>query len=184
MRGIERRIAAGLDPRVSSVASLFVSRWDVAANSQLPKALSNRLGIAVATLAYRANRQLLASARWQRLAAAGALPQRLLWASTGTKDPSASDTLYVAQLVARDTVNTVPEKTLLAFADHGRVEQTLTLQGGDAEAVLADCGRHGVSVDALAALLQRQGAEAFTASWRSLLSCIAGKAKTLSQAGV
>jgi transaldolase len=183
IRGIERRIAAGLDPNVGSVASLFVSRWDAAVHSRVPEALNNRLGIAVATLTYRAYRELLASARWQRLAAAGARAQRLLWASTGTKDPAAADTLYVAQLAARDTVNTVPEKTLLAFADHGRLGQPLTLEGGDADAVLATCCRLGIEENALAALLQREGADAFAASWRNLLEGIAGKAQTLAQVG-
>src|SRR5690606_24278992 len=133
MRGIERRIAVGLDPKVHSVGSLFVSRWDVAANTQLPEDLHNTLGIAVARQTYRAYRQMLASERWRKLAAAGAPPQRLLWASTGTKDPNASDTLYVTALAAPDTINTIPEKTLHAFADHGQLEGVMPADGGDAE---------------------------------------------------
>ena len=121
LRGIERRIAAGLDPKVASVASLFVSRWDVAVKDKLPPRCRNRLGIAIAKRTYKAYRELLASARWQKLAPAGAHPQRLLWASTGTKDPAAPDTLYVEALAAPDTINTIPDKTLLAFADHGKV---------------------------------------------------------------
>ena len=182
MRGIERRVAAGRDPIVDCVASLFVSRWDVAAKPKLPEALKNRLGIAVATLAYRAYREVLRSARWQRLAAAGARPQRLLWASTGTKDPNVPDTFYIAQLAAPDTINTMPEKTLLAYADHGKLVRTLTLQGGDADAVLAECRGVGVGEDALAAQLQREGADAFANSWRSLLKSIAAKTQTLASA--
>ena len=179
MRGIERRIDAGLDPRVGSVASLFISRWDVASNGKLPEPLHNLLGIAVARQTYRAYRELLASARWQKLAAAGAQPQRLLWASTGTKDPAASDTLYVGALAAPDTINTMPEKTLLAFADHGRLDGVMAVDGGDAEAVLAQLGRHGVDVDALAASLQHDGAQAFVKSWQQLLQRIADKAGAL-----
>ncbi|MDE2154747.1 MAG: transaldolase [Xanthomonadaceae bacterium] len=181
MRGIERRLDAGLDPRVGSVASLFISRWDVASNGKLPGPLHNRLGIAVARQTYRAYRELLASARWQKLAAAGAQPQRLLWASTGTKDPSASDTLYVGTLAAPDTINTMPEKTLLAFAGHGQLDGVMAVDGGDAEAVLAQLGRHGVDVDALAANLQQDGARAFVKSWQQLLQRIADKAGTLNR---
>ncbi len=179
LRGVERRIAAGLDPNVASVASLFVSRWDVAANPSLPKALQNRLGIAVATQTHRSHVRLLASSRWQKLAAAGARPQRLLWASTGTKDPAAPDTLYIEKLVARDTINTMPEKTLLAFAEHGKPGPTLTLEGGDVEAVLAQCSAAGVDCDELAIRLQREGADAFTASWNKLLAGIDGKLEKL-----
>lgn len=175
LRGIERRIAAGLDPDVASVASLFVSRWDVAAQPLLPKALHNRLGIAIATQTYRSHTKLLASARWQKLADAGARPQRLLWASTGTKDPAAPDTLYVERLVARDTINTMPEKTLLAFADHGKPGPILALDGGDVEEVLAQCRAAGIDGDELAARLQREGADAFSASWEKLLARVAGK---------
>jgi len=179
MRGIEQRLEAGLDPRVGSVASLFVSRWDVAANKQLPDALHNKLGIAVAQQTYRAYRELLASKRWQKLAAAGARPQRLLWASTGTKDPSAPDTLYVSALAAPDTINTIPEKTLHAFADHGQLHGVLPDDGGDADAVLAQVARAGVDIDALALKLQRDGAEAFVKSWQQLLQRIADKASAL-----
>ncbi len=143
MRGIERRIAAGLDPRIGSVASLFVSRWDVAVKDKVPPALRNRLGIAIAKRTYKAYRDVLASPRWRELAAAGARPQRLLWASTGTKDPTASDTLYVEALAAPDTINTIPEKTLRAFADHGRVRGAMPVDGGDAEDVIAEFARRG-----------------------------------------
>lgn len=183
MRGIERRIAVGLDPKVHSVGSLFVSRWDVAANTQLPEDLHNTLGIAVARQTYRAYRQMLASERWRKLAAAGAPPQRLLWASTGTKDPNASDTLYVTALAAPDTINTIPEKTLHAFADHGQLEGVMPADGGDAEAVLARIGGAGVDVDALAHRLQQEGAAAFVKSWQQLLQRIADKATALGAKG-
>jgi transaldolase len=181
MRGIERRIAAGLDPRIGSVASLFVSRWDVAVQDVVPPALRNRLGIAIARRAYREYRGLLTSPRWRMLAAAGARPQRLLWASTGTKDPDASDTLYVEALAAPDTINTIPDKTLAAFADHGRVKGVLAPDGGDAEAVLAEFTRAGVDDAALAARLQREGAEAFDKSWKDLLDRVAAKRAMLAQ---
>jgi len=181
LRGIERRIAAGLDPRIDSVASLFVSRWDVAVHDIVPSALRNRLGIAIARRTYRAYRDLLASPRWRTLAAAGARPQRLLWASTGTKDPDASDTLYVEALAAPDTINTMPEKTLAAFADHGRVEGVLPLDGGDAEAVLAEFRRAGVDDTALAAQLQREGTASFDKSWKDLLDRLAAKRAMLAQ---
>lgn len=183
MRGIERRLSAGLDPVVGSVASLFVSRWDVAVKDTVPASLRNRLGIAVAKRAYKAYRDLLASPRWRRLAAAGARPQRLLWASTGTKDPAASDTLYVEALAAPDTINTIPDKTLHAFAEHGRVTGALPVDGGDAEEVIAACARHGVDDTALAAQLQREGAESFDQSWRDLLECIATTSAKLEQVG-
>ena len=176
MRGIERRIAAGLDPGVASVASLFVSRWDAATAAGAPPDLRNRLGIAVAQRTYRAHRELLASTRWLRLQAAGARIQRLIWASTGTKDPDAPDTLYVDALVAPGTVNTMPEKTLLAFAQHGRIGTTLRADGGDAEEVIAAFTQHGVDVPALAAQLQVNGARAFADSWNDLLTRIALKA--------
>ena len=146
MRGVERRIEAGLDPAVPSVASIFVSRWDVAVADQVPQELRNRLGIAVAKQAYRAYRELLDSERWQRLANEGARPQRLLFASTGTKDPDASDVLYVEALAAPFTINTMPDKTLLAFADHGQVGDPLPADGGDAEQVLAEFEAAGVDV--------------------------------------
>jgi transaldolase len=179
MRGIERRIDAKLDPQVGSVASLFISRWDVASNKQLPDELHNKLGIAVGQQTYRAYRELLDSPRWQKLAAAGARPQRLLWASTGSKDPTASDTLYVGALAAPNTVNTLPEKTLQAFADHGQLDGVMALDGGDADAVLARIGKAGVDVDALALKLQQEGAEAFVKSWQQLLQRIADKASAL-----
>ncbi len=183
MRGIERRIAAGLDPTVASVASLFISRWDVAIKDMVPQDLRNRLGIAIAKRTYTAYRELLASARWQKLADAGARPQRLLWASTGTKDPAASDTLYLEALAAPDTINTIPEKTLLAFAEHGKVKAALPLDGGDAEALLAEFARAGVDNAALAADLQREGAASFAKSWRDLLDRIASKIDVLTKAG-
>ncbi len=183
MRGIERRIEAGLSANVRSVASLFISRWDVASNEQLPEALHNTLGIAVGRQTYRAYRQMLASARWQKLASAGAQPQRLLWASTGTKDPNAPDTLYVTALAAPNTINTIPEKTLHAFADHGHVDGVMPLDGGDAEAVLAKIGQAGVDVEALAHQLQVDGADAFVKSWKQLLQRIADKAAALGDKG-
>jgi len=181
MRGIERRIAAGLEPRVDSVASIFVSRWDVAVEDTVPLALRNRLGIAIAQRSYKAYREMLDSPRWRGLAASGARPQRLLWASTSTKDPDAPDTLYVEALAAPDTINTIPEKTLLAFADHGRVGGALPLDGGDAESVLAEFARVGVDETALAGRLQREGAASFDKSWKDLLDCLAAKRASLAQ---
>jgi len=184
LRGIERRIAAGLDPRVGSVASLFVSRWDVAVKEDASPQHRNRLGIAVAMRTYKAYRDLLASARWQGLAKSGARPQRLLWASTGTKDPEAIDTLYVDALAAPDTIDTMPEKTLHAYADHGKVGATLSADGGDAEAVLEEFRREGIDDQALAARLQREGADAFSKSWTALLSRIREKSSELAGAGL
>jgi transaldolase len=175
MRGVERRIEAGLDPMVPSVASLFVSRWDVAVSETAPEELRNRLGVAIGKRAYRAYRELLDSERWQRLANAGARPQRLLWASTGTKDPDASDTLYIEALAAPQTINTMPEKTLLAVEDHGEIGDPMPADGGDAEQVLASFAEAGIDVDALAARLQVEGADAFAASWRELLGTIASQ---------
>ena len=172
MRGIERRIEDDLDPSVPSVASLFISRWDVAVADEAPAELRNRLGVAVGERTYRAYRELLDSERWQRLANEGARPQRLLWASTGTKDPDASDVLYVESLAAPFTVNTMPEKTLLAFADRGEVGEPLPADGGDAEQTLAAFGEAGIDTDALAVRLQQEGAEAFVSSWRELLATI------------
>jgi transaldolase len=172
MRGIERRIQAGLDPSVPSVASIFVSRWDKAVAEKVPAALRNRLGIAVAELAYVEYRNVLGSDRWLRLANAGARPQRLLWASTGTKDPEASDVLYVEALAAPFTINTIPDTTLEAFAEHGRVGALLPIDGGDAEDVLTAFADAGVDRRALAEQLQDEGAEAFDASWTSLLGSI------------
>jgi transaldolase len=182
LRGIERRIAAGLDPKVESVASLFVSRWDVAVKDKVAPALRNRLGIAVAQRTYQAYREMLASPRWQRLAQAGVHPQRLLWASTGTKDPAAPDTLYIEAFAAPDTINTIPEKTLQAFADHGKVGAPMPVDGGDAEAVLAQFRREGIDDQALAERLQREGADAFSKSWSALLARIGEKSSKLAEA--
>ena len=179
MRGIERRIAAGRDPKVRSVASLFVSRWDVAVKQKVPPPFHNRLGIAIAMRTYKAYCDLFASPRWLKLAKAGAHPQRLLWASTGTKDPAAPDTLYVEALAAPDTIDTIPEKTLAAYADHGKLGLTLPADGGDAEAVLQAFGREGVDIDALASQLQREGAASFAASWHALLASIQKKSTRL-----
>ena len=183
LRGIERRIAAGRDPRVASVASLFVSRWDKAVADKVPPELRNRLGIAIGGRTYRAYRELLASPRWEKLAAAGARPQRLLWASTGTKDPKASDTLYVDALAAADTIDTMPEKTLRAFAEHGELKSVMAEDGGDAEAVLAKFAKAGIDTDALALQLQRDGAQAFAKSWEELMTRIADKSDALAHAG-
>ena len=183
MRGLERRIAAGLPPNVPSVASLFVSRWDKAVLGKVPEPLRDRLGIAVAKQTYAAYRALLNSDRWLRLANAGARPQRLLWASTGTKDPEASDVLYITALAAPFTINTIPEATLFAFAEHGQVSGTLPVDGGDAETVLRQFAAAGVDVDALAATLQREGAAAFVQSWNDLLLRTSEKARAVAQAG-
>jgi transaldolase len=182
MRGIERRIEAGLDPKVGSVASVFVSRWDVASNKQLPPELHNKLGIAVIQQTYRAYRDLLASPRWQKLAAAGAQPQRLLVASTGTKDPNASDTLYISALAAPDTIDTMPEKTLLALADHGQLEGVMPEDGGDADATVAKITAAGVDIGALALKLQQDGAQAFVKSWHQLLGRLSDKVGSLGAA--
>ena len=182
LRGIERRIAAGRDSKVESVASLFVSRWDVAVKDRVPAGQRNRLGIAIARRTYQAYRELLASARWQKLAAAGAHPQRLLWASTGTKDPSAPDTLYIEALAAPDTIDTIPDKTLQAFAEHGKVGVPMPLDGGDAEAVIAEFRGLGIDDAALAEQLQQEGADAFAKSWKSLLAGIAEKTAQLAGA--
>ena len=181
VRGIERRIAAGLDPAVGSVASIFVSRWDVAIKDKVPQELRNRLGIAIAKRTYKAYRELLASPRWQKLASAGARPQRLLWASTGTKDPAAPDILYIEALAAPNTINTMPENTLLAFAEHGKMKGALPADGGDAEALLAEFARAGVDDGALAATLQREGAQSFAKSWNDLMARIASKSDALTK---
>ncbi|MEO8062995.1 MAG: transaldolase [Pseudomonadota bacterium] len=179
LRGIERRVAAGLDPRVASVASIFVSRWDVAVQDKVPAELRNKLGIAVGLRSYQAYCDLQASARWKKLKDAGASMQRLLWASTGTKDPNAKDTFYVEALAAPGTINTLPEATLLAFADHGVVGPVMPRDGGDAQKLLAEFARAGVDEDALAADLQRAGAESFMKSWKSLLAQIDAKGSRL-----
>ncbi len=181
MRGIERRIAAGRDPKVASVASIFVSRWDVAIQDKVPEHLRNRLGIAIARRTYKSYCELLASARWKKLERAGAQTQRLLWASTGTKDPAASDILYVEALAAQNTINTLPEKTLLAFAAHGVVKDLMPRDGGDAEEMLAAFAYEGVNVVSLAADLQRDGTQSFAKSWKELLECLAAKGVRLKQ---
>ena len=181
MRGIEGRIAAGLDPKIDSVASIFISRWDVAVQKAVPKELQNLLGIAIAKRTYKAYRELLASPRWRKLELAGARPQRLLWASTGTKDPAASDTLYIDALAAPDTINTVPEKTLLAFADHGKIKEVMPPDGGDAETLLAEFQKAGVNDAALAAELQREGTHSFIQSWNNLMECIVDKSASPSK---
>ncbi|HXW27774.1 MAG TPA: transaldolase [Xanthobacteraceae bacterium] len=182
LRGIERRIEAGLNPAIASVASVFVSRWDVAVAGKVPNELTNRLGIAVAGSIYKAYRELLASARFQRLANAGGRAQRLLWASTGTKDPKASDTLYVKALAAPFTVNTMPEATLRAFADHGEVGEILPPDGGDHERVLASFAKAGIDTGALAARLQDEGAGAFVKSWNDLMARIVSKSAAIRKA--
>ncbi len=182
LRGIERRIAAGLSPDVDSVASLFVSRWDAAVASKVPEPLRNRLGIAIAKRAYKAYRELLGSARSQRIYNEGARPQRLLWASTGTKDPAASDILYIKALAAPFTINTMPEGTLQAFADHGNVEDILRADGGDCEDVLEQFAKAGVDIDVLAAKLQDDGAKSFVKSWDELMKVISVKSEVLAKA--
>ena len=182
LRGIERRIAAGLSPDVTSVASLFISRWDAAVASQVPAPLRNRLGIAIAQRAYKAYRELLGSARSQRIYNEGGRPQRLLWASTGTKDPSASDILYIKALAAPFTINTMPEGTVKAFADHGEVGGIIPPDGGDCEEVLAQFAKAGVDVDALAAKLQDDGAKSFVKSWDELMKVISAKSDVLAKA--
>jgi transaldolase len=173
VRGIERRIDAGLQPNVASVASVFISRWDGAVMGKTPEALRAQLGIAIAKRTYKAYGQLLGSTRWQRTYNAGARPQRLLWASTGTKDPNASDILYIKALAAPFTVNTMPEATLKALADHGDVGAILPPDGGDCEEVLAQFAKAGIDVDALAARLQNEGAASFVKSWNELMEVIA-----------
>jgi transaldolase len=175
LRGIERRIAAGRDPRVASVASVFVSRWDAAVHDSVPANLRNRLGIAIGKGVYKTYCELLASPRWKKLGAVGANPQRLLWASTGTKDPAAADTMYVEALAAPDTINTLPEKTLLAFADHGRTSGVLPADGGDGERVLAEFASAGVNTAQIAARLQDEGTKSFSKSWDDLLRILAAK---------
>jgi transaldolase len=182
LRGIERRIAAGQRPDVASVASLFVSRWDVAVAGSVPADLRDQLGIAIAKRTYAAYRALLDSPRWQRAYNAGARPQRLLFASTGTKDPKASDVLYVKALAAPFTVNTMPEATLRAFAEHGEIGPLLPADGGDCEAVLARFKKAGVDVDALAARLQDEGAKSFVKSWNDLMAVIDSKCAALAKA--
>ena len=182
LRGIERRIDAGLKPEVGSVASIFISRWDAATAGKVPTMLSNQLGIAIAKRTYKAYRELLGSPRWQRIYNSGARPQRLLWASTGTKDPKASDVLYVKALAAPFTVNTMPEGTLKALADHGEVSEIMSADGGDYAIVLDEFATAGIDLWELAARLQDEGAKSFVDSWNELLGVIAAKSATLAKA--
>jgi transaldolase len=182
LRGIERRIEAGLDSTVGSVASIFVSRWDAAVAGKVPAELTNKLGIAIAQRTYRAYRTLLGSPRWQRAYNDGARPQRLLWASTGTKDPKASDILYVKALAAPFTVNTMPEATLNALAEHTDLGNILPADGGDCEQVLAQFAKAGINIDALAAQLQEEGAKSFVKSWNELMDVIKSKSAVLNKA--
>ncbi len=182
LRGVERRIAVGLNPAVASVASLFISRWDVAVAGKVPAELTNRLGIAIGQRCYKAYRELLASSRFHRAANNGARAQRLLWASTGTKDPKAPDSLYVKALASPFTVNTMPEGTLTAFADHGEVGGVLGADGGDCETVLASFAKAGVDIDALAARLQDEGAASFVKSWNELTARIDSKRVSIRKA--
>ncbi|HWH60652.1 MAG TPA: transaldolase [Terriglobales bacterium] len=182
MRGLERRVSAGLSPDVRSVASVFLSRWDGATMDKVPHTLRDKLGIAVGQQVYKEYRDILESDRWQRLANFGARPQRLLFASTGTKDPGASDVLYINALAAPNTINTIPEKTLLAFSEHGTVAGTLPRNGGNCESVLAAFRKAGIDLDKLAADLQAQGAKSFDESWKKLLNAIEDKSKVLQRA--
>jgi transaldolase len=183
LRGVERRIAAGLNPAVGSVASVFISRWDVAVAGKVPPALLNRLGVAIGQRTYKAYHDLLGSARWHRAANAGARAQRLLWASTGTKDPKAPDILYVKALAAPFTVDTMPEGTLKAFGDHGEVGDAMAADGGDGEAVLAGFAKAGIDIDALATRLQDEGAKSFVKSWDDLMSVIDSKSAATRRVG-
>jgi transaldolase len=183
LRGVERRIEAGLNPLVGSVASLFISRWDVAVTGKVPDELRDQLGIAISKRAYKAYGEMLDSPRWRRAYNEGARPQRILWASTGTKDPKASDVLYVKALAAPYTVNTMPEGTLKALADHGALGEILPADGGNCEEVLGKFAKAGVDVNALAAQLQREGAESFSKSWSDLMSVITSKSAAVRAAG-
>jgi len=182
LRGIERRIEAGLNPKVSSVASVFISRWDTAVAGKVSGSLENQLGLAMARQTYQAYAGQIASSRWQRIFNEGAVAQRLLWASTGTKDPKASDTLYVTSLAAPNTVNTMPEPTLKAFADHGQVGPIMRADGGDSEDVLKQFTQAGIRTDSLGARLQQEGAASFVKSWNELLAVIQSKGDRLQQA--
>jgi transaldolase len=182
MRGIERRIEAGLKPDISSVASIFISRWDVAVAGKVPEALNNRLGLAVANRAYKAYLDLLSSPRWMRAYNAGARPQRLLWASTGTKDPKAPDILYVKSLAAPFTVNTIPEGTLKALADHGELGSTMPVDGGNSEEELARFASASIDVRALSTKLQEEGGKSFISSWNELMGVIDSKSAALKRA--
>jgi transaldolase len=183
LRGIERRIQAGLNPYVGSVASVFISRWDVAVANKVPEKLRNQLGIAIAKRTYKAASALLSSPRWQRIYNLGGRPQRLLWASTGSKDPKASDILYVKALAAPFTVNTMPEATLKALATHTELGELLPVDGGNSEEMLREFAQAGVDVDALAAELQQEGAESFVKSWQDLMTVISSKTASLGKSG-
>jgi len=183
MRGLERRVAVGLNPRVASVASVFIGRWDTAVANRVPERLRGGLGIAVAKRVRNAYRDILTSLRWRRLAALGARPQRLLWASTGVKDPTTRDTFYIEALAVSDTINTIPEKTLLAFADHGVVNNVPPLDVGDAEREIREYTRAGIDVEALAVELQRKGVDAFAKSWSDLMFRIAEKSPPIATDG-
>jgi transaldolase len=182
LRGIERRIEAGRDPNISSVASVFISRWDTPVMGKVPETLRDQLGIAMAKRIYKVYRTLLSSPRWQRIYNLGARPQRLLWASTGTKDPKASDVLYITSLTAPLTVNTMPEGTLKAFAEHGVIGTPLPADGGDCEEILTQFTKADIDVDALGAQLQSDGAKSFDSSWNDLMSVIASKSAELKKA--
>jgi transaldolase len=182
LRGVERRIEAGLNPVVGSVASVFISRWDVAVTAKVPESLRDQLGIAVAKRTYKAYREMLGSPRWQRALNFGARPQRLLWASTGTKNPKASDVLYVKALAAPFTVNTMPDETLKALADHGEIGAALPPDCGDCEAILAQFAKAGIDVNALASQLQDEGAKSFVKSWNELLGVIESKSTAIKKA--
>jgi transaldolase len=183
LKGIERRIAAGLPPQVGSVASVFISRWDGAVMGKVPEALNDKLGIAIGKSIYKTYRDLLGSPRWQRAFNSGARPQRLLFASTGTKDPKASDVLYIKELAAPLTVNTMPEKTLHAFAEHGEVDQILPPDGGDSASLLSQFAAVGFEVESLAATLLSDGAASFVASWNELMTVIDSKSAALQAVG-
>ncbi len=182
MKGIERRLAAGLDLKINSVASVFVSRWDRAVNDKVPKDLVNKLGIAIAQRTYKAHCDLVAGKRWKDLEAKGARKQRMLWASTGVKDPNASPTLYVEALAAPESIDTMPDKTLLAFAEKGKAQSVMAKDGGDAEAVLKRFKDAGIDVDAVAKQLQSEGASSFVKSWQELMKRIAEKSAALANA--
>ena len=182
LKGIERRIAAGLPANIGSVASLFLSRWDVAVSKKVPENLKDKLGVAIGKRSYKAYREWLETPRVKKIKAAGYNPQRLLFASTGTKDPNASDVLYIKALAAPDTVDTMPEKTLLAFADHGELSGPIPPDGGDCEQVLSEFVKAGIDLDALAAQLQKDGAKAFVDSWNDLMSVITSKSAALQTA--
>lgn len=182
LRGIERRVEAGLSPDVASVASVFVGRWDAAVADKVPERLRLRLGIAMAQRTYKAYRDLLHSPRWQRIYNAGARPQRLLWASTGTRDPAASDVMYIKALTAQFTIITMPESTLAAVADHGEITTLLRADGGTCEETLAQFSAAGFDLYALAARLQEEGTRSFVRSWNQLMTFLAARTAMLAKA--